>query len=195
MSNVPLGFPGNFNNNSRLFQDYITLAGAISPGVARLVSFSAPRGWEIRKMGGFSGAVIVYTGDELAEMTFRLELWHPPDLDVQWQLFSSLLAKPPKGIAPTALATFALGLGYPLLNASPIDIDAVVVRETTPWDCDDDMLWSMQIKLLQFRAPLPAMGKPNKAIPAVAVTPPTPQDPTEVLIQQKSLQLAALLGP
>jgi hypothetical protein len=154
-------------NLSRFFQDYITLAGFRSPGVARFVKRGhRPRDFDVRKGYGFAGAFVVYTGDNLAKFSVQLECWNPPDLHVEWLFFSSILDKAPQGLTPALTSAFALGIGHPLINEAPLRINSVVIEDFSAWDVDEYGLWTMTIDFLEFKAPLPALGKPDKTIPS-----------------------------
>ncbi len=158
----------NRNNFSKMFQDYIILAGLLSPGVARMTSFQRVRDFEIRKGPFQSGAFLVYKGENLAKFTIELEVAQPPDTIVQWLLFANLLNKVPDGLSPALLSSFALGINYPILNSAPINISDVVVESFTPWSQGEMGEWTMQIAFVEFRMPLEAGGKPDKSIPSIA---------------------------
>lgn len=153
---------------SSMYQDQIFLAGLPNPGVAEFVKpANAPRNWDVRQGYGYSGAFIVYTGDGLAKFSVKLTCWSPPDLFAEWTPFAALLKKPPKGLTPSQLSAFALGISHPLLNMDPINVSSVVVEDLSQWVQDDDGEWTMTIDFLQFRAPAPALGKPDKTIPGI----------------------------
>lgn len=159
--------PGG-NDGSSFFQDYILLNGLRSPGRADVLSADGlVRSWDERKGYGFSGAFLVYTGDGLPKFTVRLTLWAPPDLFVEWTPFAQQLALSPKGLVAADYATFALGIGHPVLNAPPWSISSVVVESVGLPIQDDDGLWTIDIKFIVYRAPAPALGKPDKTIPSI----------------------------
>lgn len=141
-------------------QDYIVLGGEQSPGKAEVVGAGSPRGWDKREGYGFSGGFLVYKGDNLASFKVRISIW-TPDQFAQWARFARLtLVKPPIGTKAKALE-----IQHPLLNLDPIKITSVVVEDVSQWDQDDDGLWTCEISFIQFRAPMPALGKPTAAIP------------------------------
>jgi hypothetical protein len=191
----------NPNNFSGMFSDVFYLSGMSSPGVTEVKSFGAPRGWDKRKGYGISGAFTVYTGDELAEFTMGLRHWLPPDTDPRWLLMVPLLDRRPTGL-PGALSSFAYDFQYPILNAAPYSIKSVVVKEVTPWLQDEFGEWSCEIKFLEFRAPLPALGKPDKTIPSLnarnaelAAAGQGGGDPNDLLIAKLSAQAFGGVSP
>lgn len=187
---------------SQYFQDQIYLSGLPSPGYAEVLGASAPRDWDVRKGPFMSGAWLAYTGDNLAKFTVRLHLWGPPDLFPEWIAFSKLLEKPPSGLSPAALSSFALSIDHPLLNSSPVNISSVVVEDASQWTQDDLGEWTMDIKFIQFRAPKPAGGKPDKTIPSIAAKNAEQAagiqgggDPADLQIQRLMAQMSGGLAP
>lgn len=174
---VPLPFP--------VLQNYFTLAGQKSPGVVTFEGADAPRKWDERAGYGFSGAFIVYTGDGLAQFNALVTLWLPEQF-LEWADFSVLLAKPPVGVRPTAL-----DIGHPILNSSPLFIKSVVVTNVTQFRKSPDFRFECTISFKQYRAPKPALGKPNQAIPAASAPTPTAQDKWDLEQQKLEAQIDA----
>ena len=173
------------------YQDYIILGGAKSPGRATIVGAGSPRDWDKRKGYGFSGAFVIYTGDNLAKFKVQIDLW-TPDQFAEWAKFAKLcLVKPPTGTKPKAM-----DIQHPLLSMDPIKITSVVVEDCSQFTEDDDGLWSCTIDFLQYRAPMPALGKPLASIPSVKKPKPTAKDAAEVEIEKLTEQFKALAnGP
>lgn len=170
-------------------QDYILLGGEKSPGRATVLGAGSPRTWDKRKGYGYSGAFVIFTGDDLAKFKVQIDLWKK-DQFAEWDRFAKkCLVKPPLGQKPKAL-----DIQHPLLNAEPLKITSAVVEDVSQWDQDEEGLWSCTIDFLQFRAPKPALGKPNAAIPSVAKPIPTAQDAADVEIQRLMAQFSALAG-
>lgn len=165
-------------------QDFIILGGEASPGKAIVGAAGSPRQWEKRAGYGFSGAWLFYTGDGLATFDVGIQLWKPEHFD-QWGDFArKVLVKPPRGTRPKAL-----GISHPLLDLDPWNITEVVVEDVTTFEDDGFGLYSGKIKFTQWRAPLPILGKPNRAIPAIAKAQPTAVDKEEENIARLREQL------
>lgn len=170
-------------------QDYIVLSGEKSPGRATVKAPNSPRTWDKRKGYGTSGASLVYTGDDLSEFDVEIVLWKKSQF-AEWKSFAKkCLEKPPKGARPKALK-----IEHPVVNASPWLIDEVVVKDVLGFeDTSDDGLWQGTIQFIQYRAPLPALGKPKQAIPGAAAKIPTAQDAADLEIQKLSAEFGSLL--
>lgn len=171
-------------------QDYILLGGVQSPGRATVLGAGSPREWDVRKGYGYSGAVTVYTGENLAKFEVLIELWEKSHF-AEWVRFAKIaLEKPPLGTKPKAL-----DIAHPLLNLPPLSITSVVVEDVSQFEQDEEGLWSCTIKFLQFRAPKPALGKPLASIPNAAKPVPTAQDAADVEIQKLVKTFGELAGP
>lgn len=168
-------------------QDYIVLAGQTSPGLAVVTGAGAPRNWEERKGWGLSGATIVYTGAGLAQFDVQISLGFSSDDWAAWDDFAKLLEKAPTGKRPKAL-----DIEHPLINMRPINIKSVVVTDVSQFEQDDYGIFTCSISFKEFKAPLPALAKPDQSIAAVNPTKPTAQDETEKQIQEAMAELAVV---
>jgi hypothetical protein len=170
-------------------QDYVLLGGARTPGRATIVGAGSPRSWDIRQGYGYSGAIVVFTGEGLAKFDIVVDLWLPSHWG-EWNRFAKVaLAKAPLGMKPKAL-----DIAHPLLALEPIKVTSVVVEDVTQFEEDDEGLWTCRIKCLQYRAPKPALGKPLASIPNVDKPKPTAQDAAELEIQRLLKQVGDLAG-
>jgi hypothetical protein len=168
-------------------QDYVMLGGAKTPGRATIVGAGTPRSWDVRQGYGYSGAIVVYTGDGLAKFDIVVDLWEKEHF-ADWIRFAKIaLEKSPLGTKPKAL-----DIQHPLINLPPLSITSVVVEDVTQFEQDEEGLWTCTIKCLQYRAPKPALGKPNAAIPNAAKPTPTAQDAADVEIQRLMKQFSSL---
>lgn len=168
-------------------QDYIMLGGVQSPGCATITGAGCPRTWDVRQGYGYSGAIVVFTGDGLAKFDVHIDLWLPSHF-AEWNRFAKIcLAKAPLGTKPKAM-----DIAHPLLNMEPLKITSVVVEDVSQFEQDEFGLWTCTIKLLQYRAPKPALGKPLAAIPNAVTKAPTAQDAAELEIQRLTAQFSAL---
>lgn len=157
-------------------QRYIVLANLPSPGLAIVTGAGIPLDWDIRKGYGFSGASVVYTGDNLAEFVVTIQMWTQVQLD-EWKAFSQLLKRPPRGALAKAMA-----IQHPLLDE--LGIDKVVYRRRSQLTPSPTGLWVVEIQFLQYRKPEPALGRPNGAIPNAPGTVPRAEDILDQKIQQ-----------
>jgi hypothetical protein len=168
-------------------QDFFTLAGLTSPGRAYFKGASSPRKWDERPGYGTSGATTVWMGAKLARFTAIIEMWQAADL-IDWEIFKTVLIKPPPGLPP-----IALGIGHPTLNGAPYNITDVVVEEVTCPEQDDFGLWTVQIKFIEYRRPMPAFAAaPSATIPSNGPAPPTAADGIRAEVAATSAEAAAL---
>lgn len=157
--------------------DYFLLADQKSPGLATVAGAGSPRGWDIRKGYGFSGAVTWFTGLGLAKFSAKIELYTTDDW-AGWDSFKPLVKKPPLGVRPKAL-----DIWHPFLE--DLEIKSVVVEdllqplETAPG------VWTIEIKFLQHRGLKFSLAKPEGSQDRVT-------DPVDQRIQEKTEILKGL---
>jgi hypothetical protein len=176
-----LGFP---------LQPFVMFGPFRTPGVAFPRKPGSPRTWDIRQQYGASGAVVVYTGAGLAKFNVEVVLWLPEHF-VEWEIFArGALAKPIPGLGAGA----AMGIGHPLVNMAPWNIQSVVIEDVEGFEQNDLGKWSTIIHCIEYRKPLPAIARPIAAIPAVEAPVPTAQDAAEIKMQQLAAQAKALGG-
>lgn len=147
-----------FNSGTPPRQDYILLNQQKSPGRATVTGAGSPRTWDKQKGWGFSGATMVYTGEDLSDFDVLIDLWEPEHW-VDWASFAKLLQK-----APVGTRAKAMDIGHPLLNRPPLSITQVVIRDVTQWEQSPKGLWSARVMFSSFRSPKPALGKPDGTI-------------------------------
>ena len=135
--------------------DVAIIAGKPTPGLLQVVGASSPRTWDKRKGMGLSGAWLFYMGDDLAEFSLVIRIWTEEQW-AEWERFQPLVMKAPIGTRPKALEIY-----HPYLV--PLGIKAIVVRDVKAPEQVDDGLWEIEILVTQFRAPKPAIGKPDAA--------------------------------
>jgi hypothetical protein len=176
-------------------QDCILLGGRKSPGLCDIEGAELVRRLQVNKLYGQSGAVVRYFGDELARFSVKLRLYTPQDWD-DWIDWSDLIFKPParrggriKDSSETAfLGTGAYDIVHPLL--ADLGIDAVIVESVSQPDQTDDGEWTITIKMLQYRAPAPAL-----AVPKGPQASPAENDPAQLEIGKLHAQVQSLAGP
>lgn len=160
------------------------LAGQTSPGLSEIAGASNPRGWDVRQGYGTSGATVVYTGDGLAKFSIKVFLWEDEHFE-QWETFKLLLKKTPRGVRPKALDIY-----HPILE--DLEIASVVVddrSQLTEVQGEPGMFY-VEVTFLQYRAPLPAVGKPDGSQSKPAE--PTAQDAFDKTIADLTKQFQEL---
>lgn len=163
--------------------DVILLDGVPSPGVATIVGAGSPRTWDKKKGWGYSGATLVYTGADLSDFDVILTIWQKTGLQwAQWEAFALVL-----DLAPVGVLAKSKSIVHPVLNRAPLSITSVVIRDVGQWEQSKTGLWTCRIGMTAYRAPMPALGKPNGTIPASGAIAPFAADPEiEALMKQQA---------
>ena len=145
--------------------DYVLLASQKTPGIATVEGFGSPRKWDERKGYGTSGTTIVYTGDDLSKGSVKIKLYTPQHWS-DWYTFKPIVDKPPKGAKPKAI-----DIWHPHLQ--DLGVTSVVVEDLIQPIQTADGEWTIEIKLIQYRAPKPAIAVPSGSTtkPPAAETP------------------------
>jgi hypothetical protein len=169
--------------------DTITVAGLPAPGKWTLQKGDKEYGWQIRQATAMTGATVVPIGDPLVEPEFLIEFWDPLDYQA-FKLFRTTYLKKPLVAVTGSPTGLALGIDHPELKE--LGVSSVVVKTITPVLNDGYGVWSCKVKFLQYRKPLPALSKPDAAIPDNGVPRPTALTQTEIALQQGQAQLQAL---
>lgn len=146
-------------------QDWVDFAGIRSPGFADIVGASSPRSWDERDSYATAGAFLVYHGKKLSHFSVKLRLYSAEDWDGWWQLYPILAVLPRRGQVAKAI-----DITHPVLAA--IGIHAVVVEEILQPEQTADGEWTVEIKLIEFRAPVISVAKADGA----KATPADPED-------------------
>ena len=133
--------------------DYVLLAGSRSPGIATIDGASSPRSWDERRGYGLSGATLVYKGLKLAKFTLELKLVTSEDF-AAWDSWRPIVQRPPAGQRPRAL-----DIEHPITEM--LGIRSVVVEDVLQPKQTGDGEWTIEIKLLEFRAPARAVVRPE----------------------------------
>lgn len=142
-------------------QDFIILNGRRSPGVCTVTGAGSPRKWDKPTSFGYSGASLTYTGDDVSEFDVIVQIWEHFHW-AQWNAFARELEK-----RSTGLGAKCLHIVHPVLYRAPLRISQVVVRDVSGFDQVKPGLWACRIEFTEWRDPVPALGKPNGAIPPV----------------------------
>lgn len=158
--------------------DYVDFAGHKTPGLAEIVGASSPRRWDERESMGYSGAYLVYHGQNLSHFSVRLKLFtHAQWLD--WHAFKPIVARVPLGKRQRPV-----DITHPQL--SDLGILAVVVEDVTQSELVDDTgIWQIEIKLIEYRSP-------RMALAAAQGSQATPDDPEDAIIRERRQSFDAL---
>lgn len=135
--------------------DTCKLAGVRSPGQCDLSGAHAPRKWDVWRGFGLSGAATVFTGIDIDKFAVRLIFWEASQIDEYNANFVPLLELPPRGKRPKALDFY-----HPYASDPPINIRSVGVQDVTQLQQIEDGKFAVDILLIPYFAPKPAVAKP-----------------------------------
>ncbi len=176
-------------------QHYISIGGERSPGKATVRGGNTPRGWDIRKGYGLTGATVAPTGDELAAgIVVLFEFWQAAQITA-WYAYAAKYFDKSVRILPGGKTPKPLGIFHPVLAAPPLGMTSFVVKDATQLENDGTGLWSCEVHLLQYRKPKPALAKPSGVVPPAAVAAPTAMDAADIEMAQKYAKYNSLKDP
>jgi len=156
--------------------DIALLANVANPGQVVVAGAASPRKWDEAAGTGTSGATLRWTGDGLPEFDAVVSVWTPEQFDTWDRTWGPLCARTEPGQKPKAY-----DWRHPATD--DLKIRSVVVLDLTQWEQVEDGLWSRTVKLKQYRAPKPALGKPAGAEAGADGKTPTPKDAQDQTIQ------------
>jgi hypothetical protein len=159
-------------------QDWVDFAGRSTPGIATVVGASSPRRWDERESYGWSGAFVVYHGQNLSHFSVKLKLYTPDDWN-DWYVFKPLVARVPLGKRQRPL-----DIGHPLTQQ--LGIFAVVVEDVTQAEQVEDGVWEIEIKLIEYRSPRLALAAAKGSEAEAA-------DPEDAIQEERNAQKQGLL--
>jgi len=171
--------------------DTITIAGAPAPGKWTLLRGPRVYGWDVRKGYGLMGATVVPTGDDVMRARFLVEIWSPTDYAL-FQVFRSTYLKKQLVAVQGSPIGLAIGIDHPELKG--LNATSFVPLEVNPLVNDGFGVWMAEVEFLEYRKPLPALTKPNAAIPDASPPVPQAQDQVEAELAKAQAQLQALGG-
>ena len=177
-------------------QDYIVLGGGSagssskSPGRAVVKGLPRPQGWDERKGNAITGATVVPTGAPLSRFTVVITVWAGVQYEA-WKIFAAAYLARAAVVTPGTVTTKALSIAHPMVNDPPFGITEVVVENVVALEEDADGMYSYEISFLEYRKPIPAVGKPAAAIPVATPPQPTAQDKA---IAANTAKIQALAG-
>ncbi len=171
--------------------DKAFLGGKMTPGLCDIEGANSPRNWDERDgygqrlMGslhvhiGSIPTLLIFKGVKLSHFSIKFRLYTPADWD-DWHAFAPTVAKPPIGKRPRAL-----DIAHPITEE--VGIRSVAVEDVLAPVQTGDGEWTVEVKLIEFRAPRFALAKPQGSAA-------TPVDPVEAQIQANSDRIAQLLA-
>lgn len=177
-------------------QDWFVLGGGqagtsgVSPGKCTVKGLNRPQGWDVRKGNALSGATVVPTGAELAKFTILVELWAGAQY-AAWKSFANTYLTRAAVVVGGTTSAKALSIVHPMVNDPPYSITECVVEDVVALAEDDNGFYAYEIHFLEYRKPIPAIGKPSQAIPVAAKPVPTAQDK---VIAANTAKIAAYQG-
>lgn len=131
--------------------DRFVVSGRVAPGLVEFLSpAGTPRKWDVRNGPGLSGATIVFTGLDIAKFSTRHTLWLPTHFN-EWDSWKVLVAPPPQGQRAEIRVVY-----HPLL--AEVGIDKCGVEDRTMLSPVGDGSWTVDIKWIAYRKPLPQIG-------------------------------------
>ncbi len=147
------------------------VAWQVSPGLASVSGSALLFRWDQRQGYGLAGSFPIYYGTKLSEFTVELRLYTSEDW-ADWASWSQLVAKPPAGTRPKALAIY-----HPWL--ADLKIGACVVQKVKQPEEMDNGGYLIGIDCLEWRKPQIALSKPEAAQTAAG-----DDSPNQKLIKQ-----------
>lgn len=163
--------------------DTAIVSGVQMPGLCIIEGASDPRKWDEKKGHGVSGATIVYTGDGLCKFTLIVRLWNEGHF-IDWQEARKVFSSKPLTKNPKALQIY-----HPYLEE--LGVSSVQVEEIGQMEQKDAGVWEVAIKMIQYRAPKAASGKPSSSSTS-APGQPKPEDEIDKQIRNLTDQVRKL---
>lgn len=160
--------------------DYILLANRRSPGLATINAADSPRRWDERRGYAFSGGRVVFRGIGISRPILTLRLYTEEDW-TGWHEWKTLVSRPPIGER-----AHALDIWHPILE--DLDINSVVVEKVLQPKQTADGEWSIDIKFIEYRVPVPMLAVAEGSVER-------PGDPVDRYIEELTEQVDDLAGP
>lgn len=159
--------------------DQAKIGGQLTPGICEIIGADSPRAWDERQGYGLTGATVFYHGTKLSHFSIKFWLYTAQDWD-DWHAFRPLVDRPPIGKRARSL-----DIAHPLLE--DLGIRSIVIESVGVAEQADDGVWTIELKVIEFRQPKFTMAKPEGSTA-------TPVDPVEQEIQTNSDRIAQLLA-
>jgi hypothetical protein len=149
-------------------EDKIKIAKRLTPGICDIEGLGSPREWEERGGYGLSGATVVFKGKKLAHFTIKFRLYTAQDW-ADWDAFRPLVMRLPIG-------KNAKGLDIQSKLTESVGVRSIVIEDPMAPTQTGDGEWTVELKVIEFRAPTFALSKPEGSEA-------TPVDPNEQQIE------------
>lgn len=185
--------------DGRCEADAIRIGGDWTPGLCVVSNAAVDETWDVRKGYGYAGAWIVYTGSDIASWSITFRVWRQDQLNAFSLFMKKYFTKPPVqpqqngAFLPNISKPQALGIYHPAL--AELGIDKCVYKKVGQWNLGTGAKLgdaTRTIEFLQFRPPVPLIGKPNQAIPDVTKSP-TADDALQLQIRSAQQTLNGLI--
>jgi hypothetical protein len=133
--------------------NHVILAGQQSPGLADVAGLGTPRNWDERQGYGLSGAIVVFTGNKIANFKVLIKLYTVADWEA-YHAWRVLVQRTPPNIRPKALDFW-----HPFAEMQKIK--SVVVTDEGQPEQTGDGEWTIPISFKEWRRPKIALAKPE----------------------------------
>lgn len=184
--------------DGRCEADALRVGGDYTPGLCVISKAGIPFSWDKRKGYGYSGAWLIFTGQDLSEFDTTFTIWREDQkqaFDVWKKTYLSKQPAQPQlnsAMLPNVPKPKALGVFNPIL--AELDIEKIVPRNIGQWrrlTGASNGKWERTISWWQFRPPLPFLGKPKEAIPDAKKKSPTADDAFQLELRAKRKDIEA----
>ncbi len=167
-------------------QDFVLLGGKKTPGFAVPTGAGTILTWDKQKGWGYTGASLLYTGQDLSDFDVQVVLWDDRKHWKEWDEFARVLEKPALGKVPPAL-----DIRHPLINRVPWRIEKVVLRGVGQPEQLENGMWTIRIGLTDWRARKPVLTK-VEGVPKPGTKPPA-EDPEIAALLAEQARLGGVL--
>lgn len=182
--------------DGRCEADAIRVGGDYTPGLCVIKKHGIPFNWDKQKGWGYSGAWLIFTGQDLNEFSTEFTVWRQDQIEAWKAWAKKYLTKQPAqpqraGVfLPNVPRPQSLNIVHPLL--AELGISACVPKHIGGWNQAAQGKWVKSIDWIQFRAPKPFLGKPKEPIPDTKGKPPVALDANQLEARAKRQQIEAL---
>lgn len=157
--------------------DKAKLNNVETPGICQIIGAGSPRKWDKREGYGWSGAWLVWAGNDLSSFSIVCSLYTEADW-LDWHKFKSMVLRKPFNVRPKALSVY-----HPVL--AEVGIVACVIDDVKAPQQTNDGEWTVELGCIEWRQPKFGFAKPDGAAA-------TEVDPVERKTQLKREEYDAL---